>query len=90
MWWVFLPIVYVTFIMSIVRMFYSKYQALNTQKKPVVLRGMHLDHIDKNMMSKCDILIKKNSFITEDAFNSRRSFLCKPEGGHLTKEREQT
>ena len=63
MWWVFLPIVYVTFIMSVVRMFYSKYQALSTQKKPIVQPGMYRDHTDKNIMAKCDMLIKKNSFI---------------------------
>lgn len=64
MWWVFLPIVYVTFIMSIVRMFYGKYQALSTSKKAIIQPAMYRDHCDKNIMAKCDLLIKKNSFIT--------------------------
>jgi len=39
-------------------------------------------------MAKCELLIKKYSFLTEEAFNSRRSFLCAPEKGYLTRERE--
>ena len=39
------------------------------------------------MMAKCDILIKKYPFLTEEAFNSRRTFLCHPQTGYLTRER---
>ncbi len=41
-------------------------------------------------MAKCDLLIKKYPFITEEAFNSRRTFLCAPNTGYLTREREPT
>ena len=39
MWWVFLPIIYVTFMLSIVRMLYSKYNMLKTTKKPIKQMG---------------------------------------------------
>ena len=63
MWWVFLPIVYVTFMLSIVRIYYSKYNMLKTTKKPIKLSGMYRDHEDKNIMAKCDLLAKKSAFI---------------------------
>ncbi len=36
-------------------------------------------------MAKCDKLAQRNSLLTKDAFDSRRSFLCKPEEGYLEK-----
>lgn len=39
-------------------------------------------------MAKCDLLVRKAAFISEDAFNSRRAFLCSPETGYLMRERE--
>lgn len=53
MWWVFLPIVYVTFILSIVRMLFSKYQFYNTTKKPIVQPAIYRDHTDRNTIGKC-------------------------------------
>ena len=41
------------------------------------------------VMSKCDVLAKRHAFITEEAFNSRVSFLCKPEVGYLVKTGER-
>ena len=65
MWWVFLPIVYVTFMLSIVRMLYSKYNMLKTTKKPIKQMGAYRDHEDKNTMAKCDMLVRKAAFISE-------------------------
>lgn len=88
LWWVFLPIVYVTLSLSIVRMYYSKYSAYKTTKKPIKQEGLYREHEEKNMMAKCDLLIRKNAFITKEAFNSRRTFLCAPDTGYLTRERD--
>lgn len=44
MWWVFLPIVYVTFMLGVARIYYSKYTALKTTKKPVKQQGAYRDH----------------------------------------------
>lgn len=35
------------------------------------------------LVAKCDVLAKRYAFIPEDAFNCRRSFLCKAETGYL-------
>ena len=53
LWWVFLPIVYVTLSLSIVRMYYSKYSAYKTTKKPIKQAGLYREHEQKNMMVKC-------------------------------------
>ena len=90
LWWVFLPIVYVTLSLSIVRIYYSKYNTYKTTKKAIKQKGLYREHEEKNTMAKCDLLIKKYSFLSEEAFNSRRSFLCAPEKGYLTREREPT
>lgn len=37
------------------------------------------------MVAKCEKLAQRNSLLTSDAFNSRRSFLCKPQEGYLEK-----
>ena len=87
MWWVFLPIVYVTFILAMARMYYSKYQSYKQKRKTISKGGAYREHTDKNIMTKCDTLIKKHSILSEEAFNSRRSFLCTPETGYLTRER---
>lgn len=88
LWWVFLPIVYVTLALSIVRMYYSKNNAYKTKKKQIKLAGAYRDHEEKNTMAKCDLLLRKNPYLTEEAFNSRRAFLCAPETGYLSRERE--
>jgi hypothetical protein len=44
LWWVFLPIVYVTLSLSIVRMYYSKYSAYKTTKKPIKQAGLYREH----------------------------------------------
>lgn len=44
LWWVFLPIVYVTLSLSIVRMYYSKYSAYKTTKKAIKQAGLYRDH----------------------------------------------
>ena len=41
LWWVFLPIVYVTRSLSIVRIYYSKYTAYKTTKKPIKQKGLY-------------------------------------------------
>lgn len=68
-------------------MYFSKYSAYKTTKKTIKQASLYRDHEEKNMMAKCDLLIRKNPFITEEAFNSRRAFLCAPETGYLTRER---
>lgn len=68
-------------------MYYSKYNAYKTTKKAIKQAGMYRDHEDKNIMAKCELLIRKYSYMSEDAFNSRRAFLCTPETGYLTRER---
>ena len=88
MWWVFLPIVYVTFILTVVRMFFSKYQSYKQQRKPVNNAAAYREHIDKNILTRCENLGKKHFILSEEAFNARRNFLCKPETGYLTRERE--
>lgn len=90
LWWVFLPIVYVTLCLSIVRMYFSKYNAYKTTKKAIKQAGLYREHEEKNTMAKCELLIKKYPYMTEEAFNSRRAFLCAPETGYLTREREPT
>jgi hypothetical protein len=69
-------------------MYYGKYNAYITTKKTIKQQGLYRDHEEKNTMTKCDILIKKYPFITQEAFNSRRAFLCAGETGYLTRERE--
>jgi hypothetical protein len=44
LWWVFLPIVYVTLSLSIIRMYFSKYNAYKTTKKGIKQSGMYRDH----------------------------------------------
>ena len=87
MWWVFLPIVYVTFILTMVRMYFSKYQNYKQSRKPVN-KPAYREHIDKNILMRCENIVKKNYLLSEEAFNARRNFLCTPETGYLTRERE--
>lgn len=65
LWWVFLPIVYVTLSLSIVRIYYSKWTAYKTTKKAIKQQGTYRDHEDKNMMAKCELLIRKYPYMTE-------------------------
>ena len=88
MWSVFLPIVYVTFILTMARTYYSKYNQYQQKRKAVGSGGAHQENKDKNLMAKCELLMKKNSILSEEAFNSRRSFLVTPETGYLTRQRE--
>lgn len=90
MWWVFLPIVYVTFMLSVVRIYYGKYNMLQTTKKPIKQRGAYRDLEDRNTMAKCDLLVRKAAFIPKEAFDSRRTFLCSPDSGYLFRERQPT
>jgi S-adenosylmethionine:diacylglycerol 3-amino-3-carboxypropyl transferase len=86
MWWVFLPIVYVTFILTMARIYYSKYLGYKQQRKAISRAG-YGEHVYKQLLEKCETLVKRNYFLTSDAFNTRRNFLCKPETGYLTRER---
>ncbi len=44
LWWVFLPIVYVTLTLSIVRTYYSKYSAYKTSKKAIKQLSVYREH----------------------------------------------
>jgi len=44
LWWVFLPIVYVTLSLSIIRMYFTKYSAYKTTKKPIKQPALYRDH----------------------------------------------
>jgi hypothetical protein len=53
LWWGFLSIAYVTMLLSLVRMYYGKYNAYLTTKKVIKQQGLYRDHEEKNTMAKC-------------------------------------
>jgi hypothetical protein len=44
LWWMFLPIIYVTLALNMIRMYYSKYNVYKTAKKTIKNPNMYRDH----------------------------------------------
>ena len=80
--WVFIPIIYVTCIIQLFRLYYNLYSNYTKTKKKVK-RANYADAKDKQLIEKCDHLSKKYFLITREAFDSRRNYLCKDESGYL-------
>lgn len=81
--WVFFPIIYVTILISVFRYYMNYYQAQTQNKKTIKTKSQFLEYKDRQLVAKCDKLAQRNSLLTREAFDSRRSFLCKPEDGYL-------
>jgi hypothetical protein len=80
--WVFLPIIYVTFLIQLFRFYFTLYSGYTATKKPVK-KINYQETKDKLLVAKCDNLAKKGLLLTTEAFDCRRGFLCKPEKGYL-------
>ena len=80
--WVFIPIIYVTCIIQLFRLYFTLYTSYTKVKKQVK-RANYAEVKDKNTVEKCDHLAKKYFLLTREAFDCRRGFLCKPETGYL-------
>lgn len=81
--WVFIPIIYVACAIQLFRLFYTLYGAYTTTKKAVKKAQGYCNTKNKALVAKCDHLAKKFMFLTREAFDCRRGFLCKPEKGYL-------
>jgi ER membrane protein complex subunit 3 len=80
--WVFIPIIYVTCIIQLFRLYYNLYNNF-TKTKKAVKRAQYGDTKDKQLVEKCDHLAKKYYLLSREAFDCRRGFLCRPEKGYL-------
>lgn len=83
--WVFLPIIFISTMITLLRMYYTKYKIISTMRPPIK-KFKRADARDEVIRFKCEQLVMKSSLLTEEAFNARRGFLCKPEVGFLVKE----
>lgn len=82
--WVFLPIIYVCCLIQLFRFYFTLYTAYTATKKPVK-KAQYQDTKDKSIVQKCDNLAKKYFLLTKEAFDCRRTFLCRAEEGYLIK-----
>lgn len=82
--WVFLPIIYVTCLIQLFRFYYTLYNAYTTAKK-AVKKPQYQEVKDKAIVQKCDNLAKRYYLLTREAFDCRRTYLCKAEDGYLIK-----
>lgn len=82
--WVFLPIIYVTCLIQLFRFYYTLYNAYTTAKK-AVKKAQYQEVKDKALVQKCDNLAKRYYLLTKEAFDCRRTYLCKAEDGYLIK-----
>ena len=73
--WVFIPIIYVTCIIQLFRLYYNLYSSYTKTKKKVK-RVHYGDTKDKHLIEKCDHLSKKYFLLSREAFDSRRKYLC--------------
>jgi len=80
--WVFVPIIYVTCVIQLFRLYYNLYSSYTKTKKKVK-RANYGDTKDKQLVEKCDHLSKKYFLLTREAFDSRRNYLCVAERGYL-------
>jgi ER membrane protein complex subunit 3 len=82
--WVFLPIIYVCCLIQLFRFYFTLYSAYTATKKPVKKPQLQ-ETKDKAIVQKCENLAKKYFLLTREAFDCRRTFLCKPEEGYLVR-----
>ena len=75
--WVFLPIIYVCCLIQLFRFYFTLYSAYTATKKAVKKPQLQ-ETKDKAIVQKCDNLAKKYFLLTREAFDCRRTFLCKP------------
>lgn len=83
--WVFYPILVVMFMVGIFRFYLSQYTSLTSTGEKVKSKKQVQDSADNNIIAKCEKLIANNSFISENSFKMRRSYLCKKQTGLLYK-----
>jgi len=83
--WVFIPIIYVTMVIGLVRHYIGYYNQQTQAKKSIKTKTQFGEYKDGQIVAKCDKLIARSSLLTREAFDSRRGFLCKTETGYLEK-----
>jgi len=64
--WVFLPIIYVTFLIQLFRFYFTLYSGYTATKKPVK-KINYQETKDKLLVAKCDNLAKKGLLLTTEA-----------------------
>ena len=83
--WVFMPIIYVTITVGMIRMYFSQYSANTASKDKVLSQDKATELSEKRLIAKCQQLAKNSLYLTEDAISGRKAFLCRPETGYLRK-----
>jgi hypothetical protein len=61
------------------------YQFQTQNKKTIKTKSQFVEYKDQQIVAKCDKLVQRSTLLTRDAFDTRRSFLCKPSEGYLEK-----
>ena len=62
--WVFIPIIYVTMLISIFRYYFNFYNSQSTAKKVIKSKSEHQDYRDRQLVAKCEKLVTRNSLLT--------------------------
>ena len=62
--WVFIPIIYVTMLISILRYYFTYYTAQTADKKKVKNKSQFIEYKDKELVAKCDKLVQRNALLT--------------------------
>ena len=82
--WVFLPLIFVMFMVGIFRYYLSLY--MNNYKVADVVKSkpQYAEMCDTNAIAKCSKLIMNNGLVSENSFKMRKVFFCKRMGGIST------